>query len=117
MLSLTELVDRVIAIEDGLLEGGCTRDAAELRAAWNHAPTAALPQLLDDYAPVAARARAHPRRFVIPAGEPLALAQTGETMFSADPEAVLNPAAIAGCQESRLRARLVHRAQKGGGIQ
>jgi hypothetical protein len=116
MLSLTALTERQIVIEQTLIEGGYHRDAFVFRAAWNQAATTALPQLLDDFEPLAERAAAHPLPFVIRAKEPLALA---EVIHDAAPEAFLTPSALVACHESLLRAKLVHRAlrQEKGGVQ
>jgi hypothetical protein len=119
MMSLTELTGRQIAIEQTLTEGGYVDEARACRVAWKLFTADALPALLDDGERLAAYALAHPRRFVIPAGEPLALAEVDARIFAApDETALLSKVALAGCQESRLRARLAHRAlrrtQEGG---
>jgi hypothetical protein len=99
--SLTALTDRQIAAEEALRYAGYHAEAHQCRTYWNGVPSDGLGKLVEELERMAADALADPRRFVIPAGEPVALAEAARAAAS---YALLSDAVIAACGDSRRRA-------------
>jgi hypothetical protein len=113
--SFTALADRQMAAEAALREGGYHHEADACRAAWNHAATTALVPTLDYWEAVVLTARAHPRRFVVPAGEAVAVEEVDiRAAWEASKLGLLSPAAVAACRASRTEASRALNARKGG---
>jgi hypothetical protein len=67
----SDLTARQINAEEAITHAGYFRTSQIARYCWNHCPDQAMEQVVRANERRAAVARAHPQRFVIPAGEPL----------------------------------------------